>query len=260
MPKSIPCQFDSKGWAPCKKPSNNGWCTKHEGLQCSSCGIQATQSCDAGIGGLACGSPLCDTCRHLNDTHVTKEIADDDLRKRRAEREARIASRTSPKRRMNETLGVPLTLFELLKGDWRAEGYEIRKVYFLELEHGLMGFFPAILTSDAERIIFTIDILLLEKVWKILPPKKAKLQERLGYVNEQLGVVYLDAPTPEREDREPSRLLTDKEFSALLDSAEKPFKWASGLLGADHLKEDTFLQYLSSQASQLDPTFVSARA
>ncbi|HNW71610.1 MAG TPA: hypothetical protein PKZ36_00660 [Candidatus Paceibacterota bacterium] len=78
LPKTIPCQFNAGGWNPCKKPTDNGWCSKHENLKCVSCGEKAVKSCDVQMGGLGCGSPLCKTCEHKPGGewgHVTKEIA-----------------------------------------------------------------------------------------------------------------------------------------------------------------------------------------
>src|SRR4051812_43105570 len=85
MPESVPCKFDAKGWAPCKKPSTNGFCSKHEKEKCVSCGEQALRSCDAGMGGLSCGSSLCDTCKHSmeDSTHVVKEVYDVQVREQR---------------------------------------------------------------------------------------------------------------------------------------------------------------------------------
>ena len=260
MPKSIPCRFNTNGWAPqCKKPSDNGWCSQHEGLECRSCGEQAVKSCDAQMGGLGCGAPLCSTCEHgESGGHVTKQVAEENRRKEKEEREALIASRTSPVRRMNEE-GVPANLFELLKGDWREDGYELRKVYFLELEHGLMGFFPAILSSDDKRIVFTDNLRLLEKVWQTLEPRKAKLREKTAYISESAGILFIDTESPkEREESVPRKLLTETEFHNLVSSEEEPFRWARGLSGGRISRQEDFLQHLATQASDLDPSFASA--
>ena len=262
MSDSVPCKFDEKGWSPCKKPSTNGWCSKHEKLKCCSCGKKAVKSCDTGMGGLLCGVPLCSDCEHDQDSgdHVIKEVADENRRKEKEEKEARVASRDSSVQRMNEELGVPATLFELLKGDWRAEGYELKKVYFLHLKHGLMGFFPAIFSSDESRIIFTTDLNLLEKVWQTLKFKRASLEENLAYVNEKHGIVYLEASYPEeRERREPEKLLTIEEFENLEkeNEMEKVFRWAFGLMGSGLISQDSFQKDLVKQAVTLKPTFKS---
>lgn len=260
MPEFTLCQFDAKGWAPCKKSSDNGWCTEHEGLECRSCGEQAVTSCDAQMGGLVCGAPLCVSCEHgESGSHITKKVADENRRAEREEREARVASRTSSVQRMNEELSVPATLFELLKGDWRDEGYEFRRVYFLELKHSLMSFFPAIFSSDKKRIIFATDLQLLENVWQMLEPREATLRGELAYVNEELGIAYFETERPEeRENREPGRLLTAIEFSGVVETSEEPFQWAFGLIGGRIFRQDDFAQYLVAQASTLDPTFTSA--
>ncbi len=164
MPQSIPCQFDTNNWAPCKNPSDNGWCTKHEKLECVSCGNKATRSCDAGLS-LLCGQPLCKTCEHSKDgKHITHDAAEEIRQAKLAEEEARKASRTSPVRRMNEELNLPLNLFELLKGDWKSEGYELAKVYYIELDHGLMACYPAVFASDSKRMVYTDDLNLLKQV------------------------------------------------------------------------------------------------
>lgn len=262
IPDSTPCQFNKSGWAPqCNKPSDNGLCTEHEKTKCSSCHNQASQSCDTGMGGLACGAPLCETCRHSTDgKHITKEATDENHRQEKEEKEARVASRTNPERRMNETLNVPLTLFELLKGDWQSEGYKLVKVYYVELKHGLMGCFPAVFINDKKRIVFTTDLKLLEQVWQKLPPRKSKIVQFTGYVNELTGIFYEDVDPPLNEDKEPAKLLTSSELEDLLKSDENPFKWAFGLIGGGQLSQENFLNQMVIQAKKLDPLYKTATA
>lgn len=257
---SIPCQFDAKGWKPCKKPSTNGWCSEHENLKCCSCGGKAVQICDFGIGGLLCGAKLCSSCEHgESGGHITKEVADERRRQEKKEEEVRITSRTSPIQRIDEKLGVPKTLFELLKGNWQAEGYEIKKVYFLELEHGLMGFFPAIFSSDYDRIIFTSDLCLLERVWQIIEPRRVHVREEIAYVNTEIGIMYLDTSYPEdRENQEPQKLLIVSEFEDIVKKEQEPFRWAPGLIGKVSFEKECFLQDIVKKASVLDPAFKSA--
>jgi len=255
MPESIPCKFDAGGWAPCKELTDNGWCSKHEHLKCVSCGKKAVRSCDAQMGGLACGSPLCETCKHGEEgKHITREVADKMKQAEQEEESAKIASRTSPIRRMSGKLGVPATLFELLKGNWEKEGYKLTKVYYLSLKHGLMGFFPAVFSLDKKRMIFVTDLHLLEKVWQILEPSEAKIGETIAYFNSELGIGYADAKEQyEREEREPFQALTTVEFKSL-ESKVKPFRWAPGLFGGG-ISRESFLKQLTEQASILDPTF-----
>ena len=211
-----------------------------------------------------CGRPLCATCKHDYTTgrHITKEAADEQRRIRKKEKDACIASRTSPDRRMNDELGVPLNLFELLKGDWRADGFELRTIYYLVLDHHLMGQIPAILSSDEERIIFTVDLQLLERVWHSIDQRPAKLRSVTAYVNVDLGIAYLESErSKEREGRRAERLLTSAEYKALVGEATgHPFVWARGLIGGRTLGYDDFHRALAKQAKALDPTFESAFA
>lgn len=65
MPKSIPCKFDQAWIGKCRKPSTNGWCSKHEKLKCAVCGKQATHECEhTGSSPFVCGEKLCDSCKH----------------------------------------------------------------------------------------------------------------------------------------------------------------------------------------------------
>lgn len=251
MPKSVRCQFDRGGWAPCKKPSDNGWCSEHEGLKCVSCGKQATHSCDAQMGGLGCGAPLCGDCSHAYSGkrgHVANVVL-------RRESAAQEASRLSPSSRMNQKLGVPATLFELFKGDWQKD-YVLKRAYYAELSHGLMGFFPAVFSLDDRRMVVTTDLRLMERVWQLLEPRDAKLREAVAYINESTAIAYLYADsTLERENRKPFKVLTVSEFESLAVAKEQPFKWAFGLIGCRRLEESEHIRSFATQAQSFDPSF-----
>lgn len=64
-PPSTPCRFEV-GWrGECGKPTDNGLCSEHEGLECVVCDEQATHTCDyTGSSPFVCGAPLCDNCKH----------------------------------------------------------------------------------------------------------------------------------------------------------------------------------------------------
>ena len=64
------CKFENAWVGRCKNIAilNQEYCAEHFGLQCCSCGAQATHSCDETFS-LVCGAPLCDDCEH--------EIAED---------------------------------------------------------------------------------------------------------------------------------------------------------------------------------------
>lgn len=250
MPKSVPCQFDKGGWAPCKKPSTNGWCSEHEKAKCVSCGEQAHKPCDAQMGGLGCGAMLCKTCEHGPDgKHITRAVAEKLRRTEVDEEAATRASRTSKTQRMNAELGVPLNLFEHLKGD-RA-GSEIMEYYFLQLEHGLMGFFPAIF-DGTKRIIITTDLALIERVWRMMEPRESKVTKNLGHVLAAKGVVYpiLGDTQYDRETSKPQQLLTEAELDELLKKTKKPFKWAFGLIGGRDPSKQQFEEMIERGIAQ----------
>lgn len=117
---------------------------------------------------------------------------------------------------------VPKNLGEV-KGK-RMAGYELMTGYYLELSHGLMGAFPALI-SEGEELFVCIDKKLLEKVWEKLPKRKARvsliqlyanLTEKVGY-NVRVG-----------DEAEPIHILSEEEFDALANR-EEPFMWSPGL-------------------------------
>lgn len=261
MPRSVPCRFDEKGWHPCKKPSTNGWCSKHEGLKCSNCRKRAVTRCDAEMGGLMCGCVLCAICEHNSEsgrrTHITKRTADRRRENARREKATRIASRTNPDRRMDKRLDVPVNLFELMKGDWKADGFVSGLVYCLELRHGLMGFFPAIFSAGKKRIVFVTDLQLLERVWVMLDPCEARINEVRAYIHPDKALFYVHKVGINQEEEVPRRLLTENEFDKLAGQRRKkvPFEWAPGLLGGRSTERGSYLADLCHQAKQLDPRF-----
>lgn len=65
MPPSTPCIFRLAWRGKCGKPTDNGWCNKHEALTCVVCNKKATRMCDyTGSGPFVCGASLCDSCQH----------------------------------------------------------------------------------------------------------------------------------------------------------------------------------------------------
>jgi len=235
QPKSIPCRFEVAWVGECKKPSTNGLCGYHENQKCASCGVQAIHSCDYTNGPMACGAFLCATCTHSldGDGHVTQDVYGTQREVRCKEKEETALSRTSSVRRIHPETGLPLNLFELLKGDWKSEGYSLERCHYLCLKHGLMGFFPAIVKSEDRMIISTDQILLLE-LWKLLSPRRSEMDSIIAYVNEGKGIIYEEAKEQERQERiKPIKMLTRSEFTSLLDKEQEPFGWAPGLIGAD---------------------------
>lgn len=264
-PASVPCSFRVAWKGACGCPTDNGRCDTHQDTKCAVCGKPATQECDYATS-LVCGVPLCDTCRHHPQggmgRHVTGEEYDRITGEMSREEETKRASRSSPEPRIDEALGIPVNLFELLKTDWAAAGFERRMFYFLELKHGLMGFFPAVFDREMDgeepRIVVTTDLRVLESVWHLLEPRKAKLVEARAYVHPELGYAYGDVESPhEQEYRTPMKLLTRAEFDAMDKSGEEPpFRWSYGLLSMSaNPSRESFLEDLVGQARKFDPSF-----
>lgn len=58
------CRYAEAWRGNCKEPADeSGFCEKHKGIKCVSCGAQATHDCPE-TGQLVCGAPLCDDCEH----------------------------------------------------------------------------------------------------------------------------------------------------------------------------------------------------
>jgi len=198
-----------------------------------------------------CGAPLCGGCQHsiTGKGHITKVAFQQECDERgKTERETKL-SRTSSERRLDKKTGLPLNLFELLKGDWKGEGYQLQKCYYLALEHGLMGFFPAIVKSD-KRMVITTDQSLLTDIWKLLSPRHSKMRSFTGYVHERKGVVYPDKTEQfEQEQATPEALLGRKTFEQLVAKEKESFEWAPGLVGPD-MSPKEFLETIKATQKQ----------
>lgn len=236
------CNFNIAWIGKCKTLTDNGWCSEHEPLMCCVCGKKATHNCDRGMGGLICGCNLCDNCIHSPNEgiHITKEEAKKIELALKKEEEAKISSRESPSQRVGED-NAPLNLLELLKN---PEGYSIQKLYYLELVHGLAGFFPAEIPAQ-KRMVITTDKEILKKVWTRLERRKSRMGSVLGYVGNGVAYPSTDEKPREAERTEPIRILTEEEFITLCanepDDTEDPaFRWALGLFGGGTMHEELF--------------------
>lgn len=250
IPKSIPCRFEISWQGKCGKPSTNGWCSKHERLTCCSCGAKATKDCEH-TGSLVCGAPLCDTCGHSleNDSHVTKEILRRQLKCQEQERTDVEQSRSSSDQRLDNE-GNPANLFELLKKDTEEQGYHLEKVFFLQLEHSLCAFLPAVIHSK-RRVIMCLDKALLVQIWKTLEPRQSRMESQTCWVNEQKKIAYTDAiDQTEREESKPQKLLTKDEYEKIPKQGSESITWAPGLIGGKYFDQDQFVQFVDKQATR----------
>ena len=146
--------------------------------------------------------------------------------------------------------GLPKNIKEVVDGNY--EGYKLRRGYFLQLKHGLMGFFPAIIPGE-DRVVVSLDPELLREVWAILPPRRSEMVSNLFYVNEELGVGFPILETNDfgMESSRPDKMLTREEFSALIAAEPTPFRWARGLVGNDMTREE-FLETIKEAALRRD--------
>jgi hypothetical protein len=252
MPQSVPCQFDEGGWAPCRKPSTNGWCSKHEGMKCLSCGTQAYQSCDAQMGGLACGAALCKSCRHsLNDSsHVSSGVLNAQIREREETRKTgKESDRVLTERGV--PAGLPKNLKVLLKEN-RSE-YELKRCYALEIRHGLMGYYPAVV-KGTKMVIIVSNPELIFRIWKSLEPRDSELTVFEGMTREDIGVVYaMRAKDYEQEESRPHKLFSYSEVEELFKKSPEPFNWAPGLFGAS-INHRRFNEIIREAAKQHEVT------
>ena len=141
----------------------------------------------------------------------------------------------------------PLNL-KVLKDEGKIDDYEIKPVYYLELKHGLMGFFPAIVDKP-RRIILTKDKNLLEKIWRMLSPRSSKMDDNLFYVHKSEPVAYLAKDPYGDDEATPYHLMTKEEYDLLVKENENPFQWAPGLVGND-MSPQEFLETIIQAASE----------
>jgi len=237
MPKSVPCKFNAKGWAPCKKPSTKGLCSKHEKLKCVSCGQQALRSCAEGMGGLACGAPLCATCQHgTEDGHVTKLLHEAQMGE-----EMELAQTGRESKRMLALRGVPTDIplpshLEALLKKKRTD-FGLMTCYYLRIKHGLMGEFPAILKGK-RIVVITPDKDSIIRVWQSLTPTDSEIVADSWMVNGKIGVAYrMCSDKFDQGQSRPYKIFSKKEIVALFTGEERPFEWAPGLIGGEVSKE-----------------------
>lgn len=61
---SVTCSFGRAWIGECGNDADeSGFCEKHKGIKCCSCGKQATRECSETMQ-FVCGAPLCDDCEH----------------------------------------------------------------------------------------------------------------------------------------------------------------------------------------------------
>lgn len=246
MPESVPCKFDSMGWSPCRKPSDNGICSKHEGLKCVCCGKQALRSCYAQMGGMACGSPLCEDCQHgLYGGHVTGQVYEEQVReeteflKTGKESKIMLALRGVP-----TDVELPCNLKELL--ELGREDFSLKNCYYLRIKHGCAGEFPAIV-KNTRIMVITADKSSILRVWGSLFPENSEIVTSAWLVNDKIGVgYYMAGGVVEQEQSRPYKIFSVGEVIEYFAKEEEPFRWAPGLIGA-RISQQQFEQLIKKE-------------
>ena len=138
-------------------------------------------------------------------------------------------------------MNLPKTYRELIRGN--HDGWQVEIAYYLELDHTLMGQFPALI-AGTERVVITLDQSLLEKVRLLLPKRRSKVSSGNFIVNHQIGYGY-----PVWENARPRQLFTEAEFDAMIANNPHPFAWAPGLIG-DDMSDEEFRRMLEVVADR----------
>jgi hypothetical protein len=140
---------------------------------------------------------------------------------------------------------LPKNIWELLGGD--HSDFRLAIGHYVELDHTLMGTFPAI-ERDSREMVLTTDFGLMREVCEMLTPRRSKFGTQLLYVNSE-GVAYsvlgIDEDSLKRG--EPFQIMTRPRFNELKVASEKPFQWAPGLVGND-MNADEFREALEAAA------------
>lgn len=110
--------------------------------------------------------------------------------------------------------------------DLDLTGWQITLCHFLELDHTLMGSFPAI--DEKRKIVATANKQALQKVWNRLPRHSAKVTSFLAIVQPSTGLAF-SLENFHKGETEPFQVLSDTAIDALCQR-ENSVSWAPGLL------------------------------
>jgi hypothetical protein len=110
--------------------------------------------------------------------------------------------------------------------DQDLAGWQITHCHFLELDHTLMGTFPAIKKGDREPIM-ALDKAVLQKVWGRLEHRPAKVTSIRVIAHPVSGVAF-NLESYCQGNTHPIRILSTEEIDALCEK-EDAMCWAPGL-------------------------------
>jgi len=120
-----------------------------------------------------------------------------------------------------------LKVLRSLKEEDIKTDYEIREVFFLELEHSLWGFFPAMVKKD---IILVLDQDYIKEVLKKLPKKEYKIGMTLFYIHKRVSVGYPADSYMGEDFSFPLKIFKKEDFKIFFQMKKNPFQWARGLI------------------------------
>lgn len=122
-------------------------------------------------------------------------------------------------------MATPKNLREVKEGN--SDGYKLMTGYCLALTHGLMGFFPALISEKLKKdgLFVCVDKGVLEKVWERIEKREAHLIEKQLYISVDKCIAF---DTSIGDSAEPIHVLSEDEFNELIKE-DDPFMWAPGL-------------------------------
>ncbi len=128
-----------------------------------------------------------------------------------------------------------MTLKEIKQN--KPDGWTLMDAYFLEIKHGLMGFFP-IINKDTKKPVVTLEIESLRKIWESLPPRKVNVGKISMMVNkeERLAVDVSESSGDESSSDDTFLILDDVEKYI----KEKKLDYASGCISMVDESDEKF--------------------
>jgi len=101
--------------------------------------------------------------------------------------------------------------------------------YFMEIDHNLMGVFPAIHVKT-KAVVVCLQRDDLEKIWKKLPRKQVKVCKMVFLVNEEKrSAILINGPREEMADSKEFFLVRSDDRRAYCQQKDF-FRWAGGLI------------------------------
>jgi hypothetical protein len=140
---------------------------------------------------------------------------------------------------MSETLStMPKKFGDIVGQD--LSGWMVMTVYYLKLTTTTMGQFRAVVKGSDGVIIMTTDRKLLERVYKRLPRRSAKVSEALAIVHTVSGIGF-QVENSYGVETEALSVFSEEKINALLE--EGSVAWEPGLLSFEnekHIAEPRF--------------------